>query len=260
MASVGATNHTLAIEKLHYVVTNHAGPPRELCTEDGDIVWRGEQGSWYRHTQTLRNNVKQLFEDADNDPEHCDLRSQGQIENRGSGLYYNLNRYYDADSGQFLSSDPIGMVGGLRPQAYVHNPMEWVDPLGLMPLVNPLRLGHHIVPHAVATHFEIKPFNSVKGVPSMYWTTEQWDNIDKMGHSAMHGYNGLGTQTKPFVKKIDGEKADLNSEQWMRSLEKHYNNPEIQHVRGDLHEIGSNGKKRKLIAKNVTPAEAWKNL
>ena len=23
------------------------------------------------------------------------------------------------------------MAGGLRPQAYVHNPMEWVDPLGL---------------------------------------------------------------------------------------------------------------------------------
>ncbi|WP_064792215.1 hypothetical protein [Shewanella woodyi] len=25
------------------------------------------------------------------------------------------------------------MAGGLRPQAYVHNPMEWVDPLGLNP-------------------------------------------------------------------------------------------------------------------------------
>ncbi|OXX41865.1 hypothetical protein B9J93_19280, partial [Vibrio sp. V17_P4S1T151] len=44
---------------------------------------------------------------------------------------YNVNRYYDADSGQYLSPDPIGMAGGLRPQAYVHNPMEWVDPLGL---------------------------------------------------------------------------------------------------------------------------------
>ena len=125
------TNHTLAIEKLHYVVTDHAGTPRELCAEDGDIVWRGEQSLWHRHTQTLQSNVKRLFEDAANDPVHCDLRYQGQLEDKESGLYYNLNRYYDADSGQYLSSDPIGMAGGLRPQAYVHNPMEWVDPLGL---------------------------------------------------------------------------------------------------------------------------------
>ncbi|MEF1257239.1 RHS repeat-associated core domain-containing protein, partial [Vibrio sp. M260112] len=50
-----------------------------------------------------------------------------------TGLYYNLHRYYDTDSGQYLSSDPIGMAGGLRPQAYVHNPMDWVDPFGLAP-------------------------------------------------------------------------------------------------------------------------------
>ncbi|EKO3627868.1 AHH domain-containing protein, partial [Vibrio metschnikovii] len=54
-----------------------------------------------------------------------------QIEDRESGLYYNVNRYYDADSGQYLSPDPIGFAGGLRPQAYVFNPLEWVDPLGL---------------------------------------------------------------------------------------------------------------------------------
>ncbi|WP_255958185.1 RHS repeat-associated core domain-containing protein [Vibrio campbellii] len=50
---------------------------------------------------------------------------------RETGLYYNRHRYYDSDSGQYLSSDPIGMAGGLRPQAYVQNPLEWVDPLGL---------------------------------------------------------------------------------------------------------------------------------
>ncbi|WP_045612982.1 RHS repeat-associated core domain-containing protein, partial [Vibrio vulnificus] len=42
-----------------------------------------------------------------------------------------VNRYYDADSGQYLSPDPIGFAGGLRPQAYVFNPLDWVDPLGL---------------------------------------------------------------------------------------------------------------------------------
>ncbi|MEF1257197.1 RHS repeat-associated core domain-containing protein, partial [Vibrio sp. M260112] len=54
-----------------------------------------------------------------------------------TGLYYNLHRYYDTDSGQYLSSDPIGMAGGLRPQAYVHNPMDWVDPFGLAGFFTP---------------------------------------------------------------------------------------------------------------------------
>ncbi|WP_232487500.1 RHS repeat-associated core domain-containing protein, partial [Pectobacterium parmentieri] len=48
-----------------------------------------------------------------------------------TGLYYNRHRYYDAESGQYLSPDPIGLAGGLRPQGYVHNPLEWVDPFGL---------------------------------------------------------------------------------------------------------------------------------
>ncbi|MBI0432149.1 RHS repeat-associated core domain-containing protein, partial [Pectobacterium parmentieri] len=48
-----------------------------------------------------------------------------------TGLYYNRHRYYDAESGQYLSPDPIGLLGGIRPQAYIHNPLTWIDPLGL---------------------------------------------------------------------------------------------------------------------------------
>ena len=48
-----------------------------------------------------------------------------------SGLHYNRYRYYDPQTGQYLSPDPIGLAGGLRTQGYVHNPNEWVDPLGL---------------------------------------------------------------------------------------------------------------------------------
>jgi len=31
----------------------------------------------------------------------------------------------------YLSPDPIGLAGGIRPNAYVHNPLTWIDPLGL---------------------------------------------------------------------------------------------------------------------------------
>ncbi|OOF02587.1 hypothetical protein BZG79_14605 [Salinivibrio sp. MA427] len=124
------THHEQGSE-LHYIVTDHAGTPQELCNEQGDIVWRGEQALWgHYHGQSQRH--WQRREEAANDSVQCDLRYQGQIEDPESSLYYNVNRYYDADSGQYLSPDPIGFAGGLRPQAYVANPLEWVDPLGLV--------------------------------------------------------------------------------------------------------------------------------
>ena len=55
----------------------------------------------------------------------------GQYFDKESGLHYNRHRYYDPESSQYLSSDPIGLAGGLTPQSYVHNPNGWVDPLGL---------------------------------------------------------------------------------------------------------------------------------
>ncbi|EJS94561.1 Hypothetical protein Y17_2199 [Pectobacterium wasabiae CFBP 3304] len=74
---------------------------------------------------------KATFTGAANKEVYCELRYQGQLYDAETGLYYNRHRYYDAESGQYLSPDPIGLGGGIRPQGYVHNPLEWVDPLGL---------------------------------------------------------------------------------------------------------------------------------
>jgi len=129
-----------------------------------------------------------------------------------------------------------------------------VDPLGWMPLSNPVNQGHHMVPHEVATHLGIEPFNSQTKVPAMYWNESQWSGIE---HSAMHGYNGIGKETKPLVKPEQVIKAEMTNDDWLKSLENHYNNPALQDIRGDLHEISASGTKGKEIIKNVSPAEAW---
>ena len=127
--------------RLHYVVTDLTGTARELCSEDGEVHWRGEQALWDGYRETKKPVSHPMFPgDAANDEVSCDLRYPGQLYDAESGLYYNRYRYYDPELGQYLSSDPIGLAGGIRPQGYVHNPLEWIDPLGL--IYDPAKATH----------------------------------------------------------------------------------------------------------------------
>ncbi|WP_317988217.1 DUF6531 domain-containing protein [Proteus vulgaris] len=115
--------------KLHYVVTDHQGTPREIFSEKGIVSWAGRLNTWGQMV------FWQSHDDyADNDPEYteCHFRFAGQYEDKESGLYYNRFRYYDKDTGQYISPDPIGLLGGFNPYGYVHCPTGWVDPLGLL--------------------------------------------------------------------------------------------------------------------------------
>ncbi|WP_188726122.1 RHS repeat domain-containing protein, partial [Dickeya fangzhongdai] len=117
---------------LHYIVTDLTGTARELCSETGDVHWRGEQGLWGAYREDKRPiPLRRYLGDAANEEVYCELRYQGQVYDAETGLYYNRHRYYDPELGQYISADPIGLAGGLRPQGYVPNPFCWVDPLGL---------------------------------------------------------------------------------------------------------------------------------
>ncbi|TDB41262.1 sugar-binding protein, partial [Photorhabdus khanii subsp. guanajuatensis] len=59
------------------------------------------------------------------------FRFCGQYKDEESGLFYNRFRYYSPETGQYLSPDPLGLAGGVNPYGYVHDPVSWIDPLGL---------------------------------------------------------------------------------------------------------------------------------
>jgi RHS repeat-associated protein len=109
----------LAGGELCYAVTDHLGTPRELLAEDGRLAWAGRVTLWGAVAERVSVTCD------------CPLRLPGQRADPESGLHYNRFRYYDPDTGAYLSPDPIGLAGGLRPWSYVHNPAAWIDPLGL---------------------------------------------------------------------------------------------------------------------------------
>ncbi|MWP63252.1 RHS repeat-associated core domain-containing protein, partial [Gilliamella sp. Pas-s25] len=65
------------------------------------------------------------------------LRFQGQYYDEETGLHYNLNRYYDPFTGRYITQDPLGILGGLNSYQYAgSDPINWVDPLGLVKVGN----------------------------------------------------------------------------------------------------------------------------
>lgn len=61
-----------------------------------------------------------------------------------SGLMYYRARYYDPSIGRFTIQDPIGLEGGINFYSYVsNNPVNGVDPLGLLTVIIHGYASHH---------------------------------------------------------------------------------------------------------------------
>ncbi|MEW8584215.1 MAG: RHS repeat-associated core domain-containing protein, partial [Candidatus Thiodiazotropha sp.] len=99
--------------------TDHLGAPRAVTDEDQQIVWSAD----YSPFGLIRIEQQAIT---------LNLRLPGQYEDQESGTYYNYQRDYDPNTGRYLTSDPIGLKGGLNTYAYVGgNPLNTIDPLGL---------------------------------------------------------------------------------------------------------------------------------
>lgn len=137
------------------IVHDYLGTPTQAYDSKGELVWEVLLDVYGKVTECHGDRTLVPF------------RYQGQYEDEETGLYYNRFRYYDPDMGMYISSDPIGLLGGINQYAYVQDPNSLIDLLGLsgmpkggwnynnMPKFDDYQL-HHVIPRSKANHPAIK--------------------------------------------------------------------------------------------------------
>ena len=104
---------------VHYYINDHLSTPQRLVDQNGDVMWEATYeafGAATITTETITQNH----------------RFPGQYFDQESGLVYNWNRYYDPELGRYVTSDPIGLGGGINTFGYVGgNPLMRTDFSGL---------------------------------------------------------------------------------------------------------------------------------
>jgi RHS repeat-associated protein len=111
-------------DKVTYLHTDHLNTPRVATDATGTVVWMWNGDAF---------GSLLPYQDADGNGQivMVNLRMPGQYFDPESGLHYNWNRYYDPKLGRYITSDPIGLQGGLNTYAYaLNNPLFWIDPNG----------------------------------------------------------------------------------------------------------------------------------
>lgn len=108
-----------------YVHTDHLATPRLASNDNKNIVWRWDSNAF-------GNTAANDDPDGDNNVVTLHHRFPGQYYDVESGLHYNYFRYYDPSLGRYVTSDPIGLEGGVNTYLYASaNSSKYYDREGL---------------------------------------------------------------------------------------------------------------------------------
>ena len=107
---------------MYYYHLDQLNTPRFVTNNKAEVVWEN-QADVYGYEESEISNKNSFTQP---------IRFQGQYLDEESGLHYNRYRYYSPKQQRFINQDPIGLVGGINHYQYAPNPVNWVDPFGLL--------------------------------------------------------------------------------------------------------------------------------
>ena len=238
--------------RIYYYHNDHLGTPQELTNALGEVVWLNYSLAWGGSFDKLNNvdNLDGLDVSAD---ELQPIRFQGQFFDGETNLHYNRFRYYDSDVGMFVSRDPIGLMGGDNTFQYAPNPIEWIDPMGLIKATNfgrmpedkimPTKKGYqrqHIIPHSLKDHevFKKSGMNINSATNLMYMPVCQ--GIDPNPDLGLHrGWTQEHAEYNRIVRgKLDAIQLRSRGKNWdYREYQK-----EVLNLQKELRDGTKNGK------------------
>jgi RHS repeat-associated protein len=112
-----------------YLHHDHLQTPLQATDKAGNVVWAASYNAFGKASITTP------AASAANPTIHVNLRLPGQYLDEETGLHYNYRRYYDADSGRYVTQDPIGVEGGINQYKYASaDPVNMSDPTGECPM------------------------------------------------------------------------------------------------------------------------------
>jgi RHS repeat-associated protein len=111
---------TLKNASYHYLISDHLGTPQLAINSTGEQSWKINSDAFGNSELDANNQIT------------MNLRFPGQYYDAETGLSYNCFRDYDAKTGRYIQSDPIGLEGGINTYGYVGgNPLLYLDIYGL---------------------------------------------------------------------------------------------------------------------------------
>ena len=177
---------------------DHLNTPRIIVDSTNTPVWN------WQNQNAFGNNSPNEDPDGDSNLFEYNLRFAGQYFDTETNLHYNYFRDYDPVTGRYLSSDPIGLAGGINTYGYANaNPLRFVDPYGLETIVivnnNAPVIGTH-------TGVVVDVDNITNTV--LYDPGGSYRKIDKGSGDALYGKD---VNVKNYInfQKLDGSNIQI---------------------------------------------------
>lgn len=173
-------------QQLHYIEPDHLGTPRVVIDPVRNVaVWH-----WDLKSEAFGNSPPNEDPDGNSIPFALDMRFPGQRYDAASGLNYNYFRDgYDASTGRYTQSDPVGLMAGVSTYGYVSgSPLVWFDMYGLLQwTTNPIVWSPTLAPGLQTHTFPGDGASTVTG-SSLARTTLDW-SISSACTCAAGGYS-----------------------------------------------------------------------